>query len=304
VYEHTGRDDFRAWAESWTHNLDAQKYVTDSHDVGFQVLCSFGQGLRIANVAGYQDVILTAASSLHTRYNPTVGCVRSWDWGTWSFPVIIDNMMNLELLLFAADRGGPVAMTDHAINHAHKTISNHIRDDGTTYHVVDYDPSTGSVVWRGHHQGYADESTWSRGMAWAIYGLAMVVRYTSDDTSLAAAERLADWFLGHLPADYVPFWDFEAPNIPAEPRDTSAAAVAASALLELELLTAEPTRAASYGRAADEIIRSLCDSYLTDATTSQAILNDGYYQGPKSVIFGDYYFLEALMRKRRGLEWR
>lgn len=298
VHERTGRADFLTWAEEWTANLEGQKTVTSSHDVGFQVFCSFGQGHRIAGVAGYEDVVLTAAASLDTRYSSTVGCIKSWDWEPmWPFPVIIDNMMNLEILFWAAAKGGSSDLYDHALSHALKTSDNHVRTDDTTYHVVDYDPFTGNVTWRGHHQGCDDESTWARGMAWGIYGFTMAYRETDDAALLATAERLADWFINNLPPDHVPYWDFEAPDIPDEPRDTSAAAIAASGFLELETLTGDPAKQAKFHDAARDILYSLCSSeYLAQGTGGSALLRHGYYHGPKSVIFGDYYFLEALVR--------
>jgi unsaturated chondroitin disaccharide hydrolase len=304
MHEHTGRADFRTWAEGWTIGLDAQKTDTTSHDLGFQILCSYGQGHRIAQVGGYSDVMLTAASSLDTRFNPTVGCIRSWSWGSWSFPVIIDNMMNLELLLWAAKNGGAATLSAHALSHTTQTIKNHVRADDTTYHLVDYDPNTGAVLWQGHYQGFSDESTWARGMAWGIYGMTMTYRYSSDATALGTAVRLADWFISHLPADHVPYWDFEAPNIPNEPRDTSAAAIVASALQELAVHVSDASKSAVYRSEADAIIRSLCSNYLTEGTPSSAIVKDAYYVEPRSAIFGDYYFLEALLRYKRGLEWQ
>ncbi len=304
MHEHTGRADFRTWAENWTTGLEAQKDDTSGHDIGFQMLCSYGQGLRIAQVPGYSDVLLTAASSLDTRYNATVGCIRSWSWGSWTFPVIIDNMMNLELLLWAADHGGPATLSEHALSHMQKTVQNHIRADDTTYHIVDYDPNTGDVLWQGHHQGLSDESTWARGMAWGMHGMTMTYRYTSDATSLDAAVRLADWLIAHLPDDHVPYWDFDAPNTPTEPRDTSAAAVIASGLQELAVHVTDPSKASAYSAEAEAIIRSLCLSYLTEGTSSSAILSDAYYQTSRSTIFADYYFLQALLRYKRGLEWQ
>ncbi|MBW2524291.1 MAG: glycoside hydrolase family 88 protein [Deltaproteobacteria bacterium] len=301
MHEHTGRGDFRAWAEQWTATLDNRKYATGTHDVGFQIMSSYGQGLRIAAVAGYQDVLLTAASSLDTRYDSDVGCIRSWDWGGWAYPVIIDGMMNLELMLEAASRGGPAALRDHAVRHAERTAAEHIRADGTTYHVVDYDPASGDVLWRGHAQGATDESTWARGMAWGIYGFTMVHRHTGEPAMLATAERLAGWFIDHLPADHIPYWDFEAPDLPHEPRDTSAAAIAASALMDLADAVSDPARSATYRDAAHSILHSLTSTdYLAEGTSSSAILRHGYYHGPKSVIFGDYYFIEAALRYLYG----
>jgi hypothetical protein len=303
MYEITGDTTFRRSASRWTAALESQKVKTNTHDVGFIVFCSFGNAHRLHPDEAYRQVLLQAATSLASRYNATVGCTRSWDWGSWSFPVIIDNMMNLELLFWASKNGGPAAQGDIAVSHALKTITNHFRTDGGTYHVVDYNPSTGAVIWRGTHQGYADESVWSRGQAWALYGYTMAYRQTGDARFLAAAENAAGYFLDHLPADCVPYWDFVAPNIPNEERDASAAAIACSGLLELSTLSQNPQSQARYFESAADLLGALCKPpYLSEGTSSMGILNHAVGSRPDnaevdvSLIYGDYYFLEALRR--------
>ncbi len=234
-YRHTGRTQWIRRAEAAQAGLESQKKRTSTSDLGFMLLDSFGQGYRLTGDGRYRRILLRAADSLVRRYDPTVGCIRSW--GTASgFRVIVDTMMNLELLFWAADHGGGGALYDMAVNHALRTRENSVRPDGSTYQVVDYDPATGNVLERGTHAGYDAESTWSRGQAWAIYGFAIAFRETGDRRFLGTARRTADFYLAHLPADGAPYWDFGAPGIPFEPKDSSAAAVAASGLLLLARL--------------------------------------------------------------------
>ena len=307
LYEKTGDAAWRTRAQAQTADLEGQKSNTGDHDVGFRIMSSYGQGLRLTNEAAYRDVIHAAARSLVTRFDPDVGCTRSWSFGSWKFPVIVDNMMNLELLLWSAANGGDPAHRAIAVSHALKTLENHVRPDGGTYHVVDYDPQDGRVLARQTHQGLADESTWARGQAWGLYGFTMVHRYTNDQRFLDAATRLADYTLTRLPADSVAYWDFMAPDSPPPPRDTSAAAITASGLLELSARTPGAERKVRYREAALSILRSLAaPPYLADGSPSAGILLHGVGSKPAgtevdvSLIYGDYYFLEALRRYRTG----
>jgi hypothetical protein len=234
MYEGTGDTHWREWAEAWTAGLADEKNDTSTHDVGFKIFSSFGHGYRLTGNAAYREVILQAARTLATRFNPTVGCIRSWDRNR--FPVIIDNMMNLELLFWASKNGGDSAWYDMAVSHALQTMKNHVREDGSTYHLVDYDPDTGAIINKFTVQGYDKESTWARGQAWGMYGFTMAYRETGDVRFLNTAQLIADYFIDNLPEDRVPYWDFEAPNIPHEEKDSSAAAIAASGLLELSTL--------------------------------------------------------------------
>ena len=297
---------FREAAERWTAGMEQEQFDKGTHDVGFEIFDSYGNGYRLFPSEPYKKVILQAAQTLATRYNPVVGCIKSWDNPRWQYPVIIDNMMNLELLFWAAGNGGPGRLRDIAVKHAETTMNNHIRPDGGTYHVLGYDTATGAVIARNTHQGYADESVWSRGQAWGIYGFTMTYRFTHDERFLATAVRLAEYFLGHLPADGVPYWDFQAPGIPDEPRDVSAAAIASSALFELSGDVHDPSLRARYKESAEKILRSLCSApYLAEGTTSHAILNHAVGSKPAgsevdvSIIYADYYFLEAMTRYLR-----
>ncbi|MBN2411925.1 glycoside hydrolase family 88 protein [candidate division KSB1 bacterium] len=304
MYEYTSDNRFKEWAENWTAGMENEKYDTGSHDVGFKIFCSFGNGYRNTQNPAYLDVILRAAQSLATRYNPVVGCIKSWNSGSrGQYPVIIDNMMNLELLLWASKQpGGEQNWYDMAVSHAKKTVKNHIREDGSTYHVVDYDPVTGDVLKRNTVQGYADESTWARGQAWGLYGFTMVYRETGDTLFLQTAKKVADYFIAHLPADVVPYWDFQAPNIPNEQKDASAAAIAASGLLELSTLV-NPEDKNKYRDTACDLITALCSpAFLAEGTNNSGIILHGvgnrnsYSEVDVTLIYSDYYYLEALQR--------
>jgi hypothetical protein len=303
IHESTHDDSFMDAAERWTAGLAPVQFYGGTHDLGFMIFGSYGHANRLYPSDARKKVILQAAETLATRFNPNVGCIKSWDNPRWAFPVIIDNMMNLELLFWAAANGGPARLREIAVSHAEKTMSNHFRADGGTYHVLGYDPGSGTVLARNTHQGAADGSTWARGQAWAIYGFTMTYRFTKDKRFLKTARRAADYFLARLPPDGVPYWDFQAPGIPNEPRDASAAAIAASALFELSGFGPEPAIRETYGQAARKILGALCaPPYLAEGTNSRAILNHSVGSKPGnaevdvSLIYADYYFLEAMRR--------
>jgi unsaturated chondroitin disaccharide hydrolase len=291
----------RQWAEDWTAGMAGERNDTSTHDVGFKIFCSFGNGYRLTGDPSYPGILRQGAASLATRFNATVGCTRSWD--NRNFPVIIDNMMNLEILFWAARNGGDPAWYDMAVSHALRTRQDHVRADGSTYHLVDYDPQTGAVLSRGTVQGYSDNSTWARGQAWAVYGFTMTYRETRDTRFRDTARRTADYFIDHLPVDHVPYWDFQAPHIPNEPKDSSAAAIAAAGLLELCTLADDAAARARYRQVGCDIVAALCSPpYLAEGSTSHGILLHGTGNKPKntevdvSLIYGDYYFLQALLR--------
>jgi unsaturated chondroitin disaccharide hydrolase len=233
MYELTG-DAY--WMEAATENtlkLDGVQYLTNTHDLGFMVFCSYGNGYRITGDETYKDVIIQASESLISRFNPTVGCIRSWDFGSWQFPVIIDNMMNLEMLFWVSKETGDPRFKDVAVSHADVTLAHHFRDDWSSFHVVSYDTLTGEPIEKQTHQGLNDDSAWGRGQAWGFYGYVMCYRETGDKKYLAAAESIGDFILQHLPEDMISYWDFNDPAIPNTNRDASAAAIMASAYFEL-----------------------------------------------------------------------
>ncbi len=306
MQEMTGGSQFAQWAKRWTEGLTPLQSYSGSHDIGFMVFCSFGNGYRLTRDEQYRTTILRAAATLATRFNPTVGCVKSWDNRKWEYPVIVDNMMNLELLFWASQNGGPRHLYDIAVTHAEKTMRNHFRPDGSTYHVLDYDTTNGSVIWKGTHQGYADGSCWSRGQAWAIYGFTMSYRFTRDPRFLQTAQRAADYYVDHLPADHVPYWDFNAPNIPDEPRDASAGAIATSALLELSTLVNDTATKNRYFQTAEASLEALsAEPYFSAGPHTGGILKHAVGSKPArsevdvSLIYGDYYFIEAMLRYKQ-----
>ena len=307
LYENNPTPELKKYAGLFTERLEKVQHVTDNHDVGFMLYCSYGNGYRLTQNPAYKDVLVTGAGSLSTRFNPMIKAIRSWDFtnnGKWQYPVIIDNMMNLELLFEASRLSGDSTFYNIARKHADTTMANHFREDNSCYHVVDYDPETGEVRKRQTAQGYADESAWARGQAWALYGYTMCYRYTHDAKYLEQAEKVYNFIFNNknLPEDLVPYWDFDAPNIPNEPRDASAAACTASALYELS--TYLPDK--GYKETADRIMESLASpSYRAKVgTNGNFILMHSVGSIPHGaeidvpLNYADYYFLEGLMRKR------
>ncbi|WP_026309714.1 glycoside hydrolase family 88 protein [Niabella aurantiaca] len=284
------------------------QYYTGNHDIGFMIFCSFGNAYAITKDPHYKEVILTAAETATKRYRQGMKAIQSWNKSKkFNAPVIIDNMMNLELLEWASRNGGSKLLAEIAENHANTTLKNHFRPDGSSYHAVDYDTATGAVLKKVTHQGYADESAWARGQAWALYGYTMMYRFTKKPEYLAQAHKIAAFILDHpnLPEDKVPYWDFNAPDIPNAPRDVSAAAVMASALLELAQYS-NPKQKASYRTSAATMIRSMATTYRSQPGGSKGFIltrSVGNLPGRSevnvSLSYADYYFMEALDRYKR-----
>lgn len=308
LYEYSNDEKFKSMAEESNAGLEVLKSFTGTHDLGFMMYCSFGNGLRLTENSEYKEILEEGAYSLTTRFDSIVGCIKSWDWGSrrnWQFPVIIDNMMNLEFLFWAAQTTGDNRFYEIATTHANTTMKNHFRDDYSSYHVVDYDTITGEVRWRGTHQGYADESAWARGQAWGLYGYTMTYRETKNEDYLNQAVNIANYILDHpnLPEDFVPYWDFFAPDIPNTERDASAGAIIASALMELGQYVEEPAKAKFLG-AAEKILASLSSpAYLAEEGGNNYFIlkhSVGHKPGNSEIDtplnYADYYFIEALMR--------
>jgi len=309
--ELTGDKTWKSLAMQYTQKLDSAKYRTNTHDLGFILECSYGNGYRLTRDSMYKNVIIRAAQSLSTRFRPIAGVIQSWDlnpgWQSqrgWECPVIIDNMMNLEMLFNATRLSGDSSFYKIAVSHANKTMENHYRSDYSCYHVVDYSLKDGSVRSRQTAQGYAHESSWARGQAWGIYGFTVCYRETHDPKYLHQAQKAFDFVIHHknFPSDFIPYWDFDAPKIPNEPRDASAAAVMASALYEMS----------TYGNRkfykgwADKIMMSLgSPAYRAKlGENGNFILMHSVGSIPHGVEidvplnYADYYFLEALKRKK------
>lgn len=309
--ELTGDDKWKTLAEKYTESLDSVKYLKWHHDIGFMIGCSYLNGYRLADKKEYKEVVIEAAHSLSSRFRPNAGITQSWDadkgWQAlrgWKCPVIIDNMMNLELLFEATKLSGDSTFHRIAVKHADTTMKNAFREDYSSYHVVDYDPETGEVRGRQTAQGYADESAWARGQAWAMYGYTLCYRYTGDTKYLDQACNIYQFIFTHpnLPADLIPYWDYNAPGIPNEPRDVSAATCTASALYEMHTYLPE----AGYKSVADQILTNLSTPAYRAAVGENGnfILMHSVGSIPHGaeidvpLNYADYYFLEALMRKR------
>ena len=317
AYRHTRDPVWRRRAERRQAMLAGQRLNTRTHDVGFIFLSSYVRAWALTGRPAYRRMALRAAGSLASRFNPRVGATRSWGRrGSRRFTVIIDNLMNLELLFWADRHGGRRAWSSKAHRHALTTLRDHVRPDGSTYHVVDYDGATGQALGRRTAQGAFAESTWSRGQAWAINGFATAYRYTRDGRLLQAARRVARWWSTHVPPGGVPFWDFHAPSLPSAglwpgapfggtavpARDSSAAAIAASGLLDLARLDPDRANARRFRDTARSTLRTLSSRrYLARGTRARSVLLHGTANHPggladTGLIYGDYYFLEALAR--------
>lgn len=308
MYEYTKDPKWEAAARKYTAPIEAEKTNGITHDMGFKVYCSFGNGYRLTDDANYKNILLEAAYTLITRYKPNAKIIRSWDHNKdkWQSPVIIDNMMNLELLFWAFKESKDSTFYNIAVNHAETTMKNHFRPDYSSYHVVDYDTITGEVLKKNTHQGFSHESAWSRGQAWAIYGYTMCYRETGKIEFLDQAKHVVNYVFTHpnLPADLIPYWDFDAPEIPNEPRDVSAATCTASALYELSLY--DKANAAQYKKWADTILENLSKNYLAKEGGDYGFLllhstgsKPGKFEVDKPLVYADYYFLEALLRKQK-----
>jgi rhamnogalacturonyl hydrolase YesR len=324
MYEYTNDSAWKKEAIRWTESLQKNQFNTSHHDLGFMMYCSYGNAFRITKNEDYKKVLIQSAKSLASRFNPKVGCIQSWNYRLswdgktmWNYPVIIDNLMNLELLFFASKVTGDPVYKNIAVRHALTTMKNHIRGDYSSYHVVNYDTATGKVLNRQTCQGYADNSTWARGQAWGIYGFTMIYHETGDKRFLNTARKMADYYIHHpnLPKDKIPYWDFNVnqqgytPQWNYEsgkrnyiPRDASAAAIVSSALFELS----------NYVETEKKLYRDFAISSLKSLSTSNYLAKPGtnaYFLLKHSVgsfphgveidvpiVYADYYFLEALLR--------
>ena len=309
IYEYSGDERFRELAEKYTAYLSDQQFNRGTHDVGFMMYCSYGNGMRISPDSTKRSILIASAESLVSRFNPAVGCIKSWDREVkpgWRYPVIIDNMMNLELLLWATEETGDSKFEEVAKTHSNTTIRNHFRLDNSSYHLVNYDGETGDVLFRGTVQGLSDDSAWARGQGWGLYGFTMLYRFTKDEAYLNKAKDIAGYIMSRptMPRDRIPYWDFMADD-ETSPRDASAASVYASALLELSGYV-DKTNRNRYIQYAIDILRSLSGPRYTAApgTNGRFLLRHSVTSFPKGsevdrpLNYADYYYLEALMRLR------
>lgn len=306
IYEYTRSPEILKEAQQRLATLEKEKHYTGNHDLGFMMFCSFGNAYRLTQLPTYKQTIDTAAQSLSTRYKPAAKVIQSWNASkTWKGPVIIDNLMNLELLLWVSANGNDKKFRQIALNHANATLKNHFRPDFSSYHVVDYDMKTGEVIRKGTAQGAADESAWSRGQGWALYGYTMMYRFTKEKKYLNAAQRIANFILENptLPKDKIPYWDFNAKDIPNTFRDASAAAVIASALLELGQYSSTKDKKYYVAQAKEMIISLSSPTYSANKGANGGFLlmhSTGALPLKSEVdvplTYADYYYLEAMMR--------
>lgn len=294
MYQLTGDQKWRTLAADWTEDLEPMSLFTGDHDTGFRIFTSYGTGFLLTDNLSYSRTIMRGAQTLATRYDPGVGAIKSWDW-IGNFPVIIDNLMNLEILFWAAAETGNSALYEIARNHAGTSLEHHMRADGSTYHIVDFDDN-GNVIWKDTRQGYGPESVWARGQAWAIYGFTMIYRYTGEQKFLEAAEKASNWFIDNLPDDFVPIYDFLEPVPSVRTKDASAAAIAASGLLELYNITKD----IRFLDTAENILVSLStEAYSTISDNQHSILKRSTLhrgKGRLATSYADYYYLEAIVR--------
>lgn len=334
AYDYTKLPEWRETAISWTWKIEDAKWHKGTHDLGFMMNDSFGKAYDLTGEKSYRDVVVRSAKTLITRYSPKVKSIRSWDHNAdvWKFPVIVDNMMNLEMLFQATRLTGDSIYHNIAVNHANTTLRNHFRNDHSSYHVVDYDPENGHVRMKCTHQGYSDDSFWSRGQAWGLYGFAQCYQYTGKKEYLEKSLNIADFILSlpNMPSDLIPYWDMKEPRIAfwkntkdndEVPRDASSAAIIASGLYMLgEILDKEDARslgdilkgsakeekAKRYREHADKILASLTEKYRNGYGEKWGFLLDhstGHFPGGTEIDvplnYADYYYLEALLRQSR-----
>jgi rhamnogalacturonyl hydrolase YesR len=310
LYEYSKDNQLKSYAETFTQRVASQQYTTDTHDVGFIINCSFGNGYRITGNPAYKKVLENAAHSLSTRFNPVVGCIRSWNGTKWEYPVIIDNMMNLELLFNAAHLSGDKRYQQIAISHANKTLENQFRPNGSCFHLVSYDTITGRAIAHKTVQGYSDSSSWARGQAWALYAYTMCYRETGNSKYLHQAKKVASFILNnpHLPKDKIPYWDFDDPAIPHTYRDASAGAVMCSAFIELSQYVPKK-ESKEYLHVAAMQIRTLSSPVFRAQLGSNGdfiLMHSvgslpGHTEVDVPLSYADYYYIEALLLYRKLL---
>lgn len=307
AYEASGDKALLEAAENYTEPLEfLSETPAYDHDLGFIMFCSFGNGYRLSGNDNYKKIIINTAERISGLYNPKVGTILSWPREVPTFGghnTIMDNMINLETLFWAAENGGDRKYYNIAVSHADTTMKYHFRPDGTSYHVAVYDAENGGFIRGCTHQGYSDSSMWARGQAWAIYGYTMCYRFTKDRRYLDFAQKVSDIYLARLPEDMVPYWDFNDPKIPNVSKDASAAAVVASALIELSTYL-DGEASARYLNQAKEMLESLdknyrggdaCPAFLLHSTGHRPAGSEIDY----AIIYADYYYLEALLRLKK-----
>ena len=310
LYEATGDTLLKEYACDYTSRVEKEKYNKGNHDVGFMLYCSFGNGYRLTGNEKYKQVLLKGAESLSTRYKDHIGVIRSWDFNraVWQYPVIIDNMMNLELLEWASKNSDNSRFAAIACSHADVTLKNHFRADYSCWHVVSYDTITGQPEKKHTRQGYSHESSWSRGEAWALYGYVMMYRETQQKHYLVHAKKVANYILTHprMPEDGIPYWDYDAPDIPDTYRDASAGAIMASAFIELSTMIQGELSRKCLMMAETQLKTLTSPEYLAEpGTNGNFILKHSvgslmeHSEVDVPLTYADYYYVEALLRYQK-----
>lgn len=310
LYENNPTEELKKYAEMYTARVEKAKHITDNHDVGFMLNCSFGNGYRLTQNPQYKEVMITGANSLATRFNEKVGALRSWDFNKdkWQFPVIIDNMMNLEFFTVVSRLTDEDRFNRMAVAHADKTMKYHFRPDYSCYHVISYDTISGLPHIKQTHQGYADESSWARGQAWALYGFTMMYKETGRKEYLEQANKVAAFIMNHpnMPEDRIPYWDFDMPEIPNTPRDASAAAIMASAFIDLSQMNKDDFGKSCLTMAEEQLCSLTSLAYLAEKGTNcnfALMHSTGHFPNNSEVdvplSYADYYYVEALMRMKK-----
>ncbi len=312
-YQNTGDEAVRKAAEGYTASLHDIAYrPCYDHDIGFLLFCSYGKGYEVNRSADYRNVLLAAADSLATLFNPIVGTILSWprmvEQEHWPHNTIMDNMMNLDLMFWAARNGGNRLLYDLAVTHAKTTMQHHFRPDGSCYHVAVYDTLSGDFIKGVTHQGYADQSLWARGQAWAVYGYTMVYRYTRNRMFLDFAQKVTDCYIRRLREtsdDLIPLWDMDDPRGKKAPKDASAACIVADALLELQRYV-DKEKAKEYRDFALQTLAQLSTDRYQSGKRNVAFLmhSTGHHPAGSeidaSIIYADYYYMEALLRVKQA----
>jgi len=302
-YEMSGDQQLATNARKFTLAMDSLKDFTHTHDLGFMIYCSFGNGYRITKDKAYLPTLEQGAAHLYGRYNKTVGAIRSWDFGHWEFPVIIDNMMNLDFLFWASGQFKKPEYKDASVQHSMTTLKNHFREDNSSYHVIGYDTLSGRAIQKETHQGLTHESAWARGQAWGLYGYTMAYKETGNKVFLNHAIAIAKYIMEHpnVDDDKIPYWDYDIHNGGERaPKDASAAAVIASALIDLAKFADNP----SYFNYAEDMLKSLSSSAYLAAKDDNAYFILKHSVGAflynseidTPLNYADYYYLEALLR--------
>ena len=305
LYELTGNERFKDNAEHYTEGLEEIQFDSTTHDLGFVMYCSYGNAYRITGKKEYLEILDQTSATLCKRFNENTGCIRSWDFGQWQFPVIIDNMMNLELLFAVGKLVNNKNYINVANSHAKTTLLNHFRNDYSSFHVVNYDTINGSIISKETFQGLSDDSKWARGQAWGLYGYTMSFNETSDIEYLKHAEKIAEYIMGQLKEQIIPNWDFCVENKLSEPRDASAAAIMCSAFLDLHKISGK--KKSKYLKYAELILKELTsEKYLAkEGSNNNFILMHSTGHKPHNseidvpLNYADYYFIEAIKKYKQ-----